>query len=66
VSSDRVDPQTPEEWQDAVNAADFFLQLDSARQYGLVTGGPDVNVARCVDILDRGRALGYVPQETVR
>jgi hypothetical protein len=37
------------------------LALDSARQYGLIKGGPEVNVARCVEILKRGRQLGITP-----
>jgi hypothetical protein len=41
--------------------AETCLLLDSARQYGLVTGGPEVDVARCLELLDRGRQLGHVP-----
>jgi hypothetical protein len=52
----RRDPQTPAEWQDAVNAAEACLLLDSARLYGFVTGGPGVNIARCEQILEGGRA----------
>jgi hypothetical protein len=55
------DPQTPAEWQAAVNGAAFLLSLDAARQYGLVTGGPVINMDRCVAMLDRGRRLGYTP-----
>jgi hypothetical protein len=57
------DPETPAEWQDAVNAAEAALLLDSARLYGLVTGGPHVNVARCEVILARGKQRGVVPVE---
>jgi hypothetical protein len=39
------------------------LLLDSARLYGLVTGGPHVNVARCDVILARGKQRGVVPVE---
>lgn len=55
------DPQTRLEWQEAVNAADFLVLLDSARLYGLVTGGPAVNVERCERILADGKAQGIVP-----
>lgn len=55
------DPQTAAEWQEAVDAANFFLIVDSCRQYGLITGGPDVDQERCSDILTRGAALGYQP-----
>lgn len=55
-------PKRPGEWRDAVDAAQGALHLDAARQFGLVTGGPVVNVERCLDILSRGRALGYLPR----
>jgi hypothetical protein len=55
------DPETPREWQEAVDLADFHLQLDAARQYGLVTGGPDVDVERCEYLLKQGKNLGYRP-----
>jgi hypothetical protein len=56
------DPQTPAEWREAVDAAEFHLLLDSARKYGLVTGGPVIDVARCEEILRRGAAQGYRPR----
>jgi hypothetical protein len=55
------DPVTREEWQEAVDQARFYLLLDSARQYGLVTGGPDVDVDRCVEILALGLKQGITP-----
>lgn len=54
-------PQSPAEWQHAVDAAEFYLLFDSARQYGLVAGGPVINAERCSDLLIRGAALGYQP-----
>jgi hypothetical protein len=54
-------PNTPEEWQAAVDAAEGFLQLDSCRQYGLLAGGPEVNVERCVELLELGAAKGFRP-----
>lgn len=54
-------PKTSAEWQEAVDAAEFYLALDSAHQYGLVEGGPQINVARCVKLLEKGKALGYQP-----
>lgn len=56
------DPTTPAEWQEAIDAAEFFLTLESARLYGLLEGGPSVNVTRCEEILRRGRELGYQPK----
>lgn len=64
--SSSVDPATPEEWQEAVDAAWFMLCLDAARQYGLITGGPGINQARCEDLLRRGKALGYRPTDDER
>jgi hypothetical protein len=56
-----MDPETPEEWRDAVEWAEVMLLLDSARKYGMVTGGPEVDVARCLELQARGQALGHVP-----
>jgi len=55
------EPVTAQEWQMAVDGAEFVLLLDSAQQYGLIEWGGKVNAQRCVDILTRGEALGYVP-----
>lgn len=54
-------PETPAEWQAAVDGAEFLLLVDSARQYGLIEGGPVVNCDRAAELLERGRALGYTP-----
>lgn len=64
----RINPRTPGEWQEAVNAARDALALDSAFQYGLVensdgsTESP-VNVGRCLRILAEGKRRGIVPTE---
>lgn len=55
------DPKTPAEWRQAVALAEACLLLDSARQYGLVTGGPGVDAERCEDILRRGAEQGIRP-----
>jgi hypothetical protein len=57
-----ADPRTEEDWQAAVDCAAGALALDAARQYGLVTGGPAVDVARCEELLDRGRRRGIDPR----
>jgi hypothetical protein len=63
MSDEPRDPETPEEWQDAVDAADFCLALDAAIQFGLVRyDGGAINVQRAVDILARGKARGYLPK----
>jgi len=48
----------PTKWQDAADAAEFLLNLDAGRQFGLLTGGPGVNVERCADIRAKGKELG--------
>lgn len=56
------DPNTPEEWQDAVDAAHAALAMDSAAKYGLIVFPVvSVSVPRCEEILERGAALGYTP-----
>jgi len=57
------EPQTPAEWQVAADLAETFLLIDSARQYGLVIGGPTVVVDRCVSILRRAKAAGIEPRD---
>lgn len=54
-------PETKAEWQDAVDHAHWALSLDAGRQYGLIVGGPDVNIERCSEILRLGEAKGIVP-----
>lgn len=56
------DPRTREEWQEAVDLAEFYLAMDSARQYGLVTGGPTVDLERCEEIKRRGKKHGVSPR----
>lgn len=55
-------PVRPGEWQSAVDAAHACLVLDSARCYGLVSGGPQIDAERCDHILKSGKALGYHPR----
>ena len=55
------DPQTPEEWQEAVETAWASLALDSLVQYGLIEavgGCLSVDADRCREVLERGRAMG--------
>ena len=54
------DPVTREEWQAAADVSSFLLLLDSAEQYGLVTG-PKVNVERAEELLSRAKAMGIIP-----
>lgn len=55
------EPVTDMEWQDAVDAAEFALHLESARHFGVVEGCPEVDVARAEDLLARGRRRGVFP-----
>ena len=54
------DPQTPEEWSEAVHAAVWATALHAARLYGLIAGGPEVDMARCDAVLDAARRRGIV------
>ena len=54
-------PRTKGEWQEAVDAAHGLVVLDSARLYGLVMGGPKINVERACEILKLGKAKGILP-----
>lgn len=57
-----VEPETAEEWQEAVDVAELYLLLDSARQYGLIEGGPPIDIKRCEELLRRGRQKGFQSQ----
>ena len=61
MQPDRVDPVTPEEWQNAVDAAHACLLIDSARHYGLIEGGPAVDADRCELMLSLGENQGFTP-----
>lgn len=56
------DPTTPAEWQEAVDLAEVLLLIDSARKYGLITGGPGVDADRCDRLLAEGRRRGVRPR----
>lgn len=45
----------------AAALARALLLVDSARQYGLIAGGPTTNVTRCEEVLARAQARGVVP-----
>lgn len=54
-------PRTDREWQDAVDAAKAAIAFDAASHYGLVEGGPEVNVPRCREIMKLGKKRGIEP-----
>lgn len=52
------DPVTDEEWQEAALLARGALLFVAAKAYGLVSGGPHVDVPRCEELLARALARG--------
>ena len=64
-AKDKSEPRTKAEWQEAVDAAKAALCLDAARQFGFITGGPEIDQERCLELLDRGEALGVTPSKDV-
>ena len=61
--ADGRDPQTRAEWLEAAVTAAVCLRIDAARQYGFVEGGPEIDVARCEEILLRAKMQGIEPTE---
>ena len=55
------DPATPEQWQQAVDAARELLVVDAARQLGTASGDPTVRAVRCAEILCEGARRGIRP-----
>lgn len=56
------EPMNADDWQEAVDLAEFMLLIDSARLYGLVEVGQlGINADRCDQILKRGAKLGFRP-----
>lgn len=56
----RKEPRTRREWQEAVDGAAGLRVIGDCMMYGLITG-PEINVARCDDILSRGAERGVRP-----
>lgn len=52
-------PETSQEWQDVMDIADAAIRLDAARKYGLVKGGPKVNLKRCQEIVELAKSRGH-------
>jgi hypothetical protein len=61
----RRDPKTRAEWQEAVDAAAAARAVADCIMYGLLTPGLTINVARCDEILERGRSRGVTPSRPV-
>lgn len=56
------DPQSPREWQEAADLANFYLAVQAAAGYGLVTHNLAVDEERCIALLIRAVELGYTPR----
>jgi hypothetical protein len=56
------DPVTPNEWQEAVDMAEFLLLMESAKMYGLVSFETVIHPKRCCHILALGMKHGYQPK----
>jgi hypothetical protein len=54
-------PTTPAEWQNAVDAAAGLRAIADCKMYGLLEGGPSIDVGRCDELLERGRLIGCFP-----
>ena len=53
-----ADPETPDQWRHVATMAAALLRIDACRQYGLITGGPIVNVNRCEALIAGARKRG--------
>jgi len=57
-------PKTTAEWQEAVDAAAGMRAIADCKMYGLIEGGPSINVERCDWILARGRRRNVTPSRS--
>lgn len=49
-------PRTPEDWQDAYDAALAARGVADMRMYGLVSGGPRIDLKRCYRLIELAEA----------
>jgi hypothetical protein len=63
MSLEPRNPRTRREWQAAADAAQWLLILDGCRQYGLITGGPEGKIERCIWILEEAKKRVITPRE---
>jgi hypothetical protein len=54
-------PTTPAEWQECVDLCTGLRMIADCTMYGLIEGGPKIDVRRCDDLLRRGKLRGYRP-----
>lgn len=56
-------PVTTAQWQDAVNAAEILLLIETGRLFGLIASGNEIDVQACLGIIEDGRKQeGVTPQ----
>jgi hypothetical protein len=55
------DPASLEEWRMAATTAAGLRLIADAQMYGFITGGHEINVERCDEILERAAKQGIVP-----
>lgn len=60
-----LEPKTATEWQSAVDAAAGLRAIADCKMYGLLEGGPTIDVRRCDEILKSGAARGFRPSQSV-
>jgi hypothetical protein len=63
-------PASEEQWQDAIDIADYLRRLETAefllrvelgRLFCLITGDFEVDIQACLDIIEDGRRQGIIP-----
>jgi hypothetical protein len=61
VTASTEEPQTAEDWQMAADAAEGWLKIKSAVDYGLVKLNLQLNVERCEQLLQSAAERGITP-----
>jgi hypothetical protein len=59
----RRNPVTRAEWQDAVDSAAAVRAVADCKMYGLIKGGPQIDIHRCDEILEAGKRRGVIPSK---
>jgi hypothetical protein len=52
------DPRTPAEWKHAADLAYTLLAIEDCKMYGLVEGGPVIDIERCEVLIERAKMRG--------
>lgn len=59
------EPHTLREWQEAVDVAAAARAIADCMMYGLLEGGPEIDVDRCDEIIEAGLARGVQPSKPI-